>query len=138
MDVGLVAVNTLAFVLKTPKATAVIMPTSYCGSTAGWTRPKTDFLKDRSLAIQAAKAALEGSGFALPEPIYRLRFDEGASVPVQSRQPAANRPPGCRERLRVGSRADSTAIASGCHRWPSRHDTASRRTPRDGPTRYRS
>lgn len=37
---------------------------------------RTDFPKGRSLAIQAVKTALETAGFALPEPIYRLRFDE--------------------------------------------------------------
>lgn len=96
MDVGLVAVNSLTFVLKTPKATAVIREVGDSNIVLrfyGWVdQTKTDFLKGRSLAIQAAKAALEGSGFALPEPIYRLRFDEGASVPVQSRQPS-DKPP---------------------------------------------
>lgn len=42
--------------------------TSCCASSADQTQ--TDFLKARSLAIQATKAALEGAGFALPEPIY--------------------------------------------------------------------
>jgi small-conductance mechanosensitive channel len=36
---------------------------------------KSDLSKSRSLAIVAVKAALEGAGFGLPEPIYRLRFD---------------------------------------------------------------
>lgn len=35
----------------------------------------TDFGKGRSLAIQAAKHALEQAGFVLPEPIYRIRVD---------------------------------------------------------------
>src|SRR3546814_18263275 len=50
----------------------------------GWVaQSQTDFLKGRSLALDAAKRALEGAGFALPEPIYRLRFDE--NIPLQSK-----------------------------------------------------
>ncbi len=42
----------------------------------GWIdQDKTGWFKARSIAISAVKAALEGGGFALPEPIYRLRFD---------------------------------------------------------------
>lgn len=36
---------------------------------------EADFFKARSRAIAAVKVALEDAGFALPEPIYRLRFD---------------------------------------------------------------
>ena len=38
----------------------------------------TDFGKSRSIALAAVKNALEGAGFGLPEPIYRLRFDKSA------------------------------------------------------------
>ena len=42
-------------------------------------------MKGRSLAIQKTTAALEASGFALPEPIYRLRFDpRSASLPFEN------------------------------------------------------
>lgn len=42
----------------------------------GWIdQREADWFKSRSLAIAAVKAALEDGGFALPEPIYRLRFD---------------------------------------------------------------
>ena len=92
MDVGLSAMNTLPFVLTTPKATAVIRDVGDSNVVLrfyGWVdQTKTDFLKGRSLAIQATKSALETAGFALPEPIYRLRFDETAPVPVQSLQSA--------------------------------------------------
>ncbi|RZM30980.1 MAG: mechanosensitive ion channel, partial [Sphingomonas sp.] len=93
MAVGLAAVNALAFVLSDPKARAVIQDVGDSNIVLrfyGWVdQAKTDFLKGRSLAIQAGKAALEGAGFALPEPIYRLRFDDGAPLPVKRLGPSA-------------------------------------------------
>ena len=92
MEVGLSAVNALPFVLDTPKASAVIRDVGDSNVLLrfyGWVdQTKTDFLKGRSLAIQAAKDALEGSGFALPEPIYRLRFDDAAPL-LSDRVPRA-------------------------------------------------
>ena len=42
----------------------------------GWVdQQASDWFKAQSLAIVAVKTALEGAGFGLPEPIYRLRFD---------------------------------------------------------------
>ena len=49
---------------------------------------ETDFNKGRSRAIHAVKDALEEAGFALPEPIYRLRFDAG-TPPVEAPAVAA-------------------------------------------------
>ncbi len=44
---------------------------------------EADFYKARTRAIAAVKVALEEAGFALPEPIYRLRFDpRSASIPM--------------------------------------------------------
>lgn len=87
MEVGLAAVNALKFVLDTPKATAVIRDVGDSNILLrffGWVdQADTDFLKGRSLAINAAAHALTNSGFALPEPIYRLRFDEGAPLPLK-------------------------------------------------------
>ena len=87
MAIGLEAVNALGFVLDTPKATAIIQDVGDSNILLrffGWVdQAHTDFLKGRSLAIQAAKAALETAGFALPEPIYRLRFDEAAPLPLR-------------------------------------------------------
>ena len=37
---------------------------------------ESDYGKARSLSIRSAKNALETQGFTLPEPIYRLRFDQ--------------------------------------------------------------
>lgn len=87
MAVGLKAVNALEFVLDNPPATAIIRDVGDSNIVLcffGWLHQgQTDFLKGRSLAIQAAKHALEEAGFALPEPIYRLRFDDAAPLPVQ-------------------------------------------------------
>lgn len=49
---------------------------------AGWIdQTKSDFVRSRSEAIRLVKEALEANGFALPEPIYRLRID-GSSPPL--------------------------------------------------------
>ncbi|MGE0180479.1 MAG: mechanosensitive ion channel domain-containing protein [Sphingomonas sp.] len=108
MAVGLAAVNALPFVLDAPQATAIVQDVGDSNIVLrffGWIdQADTDFLKGRSLAIQAAKSALEDAGFALPEPIYRLRFDQGTPLPLAGmgakegdrRQPAArsrNAPP---------------------------------------------
>ncbi|MHA6718096.1 mechanosensitive ion channel domain-containing protein [Sphingomonas sp. RS6] len=86
MAVGLKAVNALPFVLDRPRANAIIQDVGDSNIVLrffGWVdQTNTDFLKGRSLAIQAAKTALEAAGFALPEPIYRLRFDEAAPLPL--------------------------------------------------------
>jgi small conductance mechanosensitive channel len=91
MAVGLKAVNALDFVLDEPPATAIIKDVGDSNIVLcffGWVnQERTDFRKGRSLAIQAAKHALEEAGFALPEPIYRLRFDEAAPLPTQRQAP---------------------------------------------------
>lgn len=51
----------------------------------GWIdQREADFHKARSKAIPAVKDALECAGFALPEPIYRLRFDAGTPLPFEN------------------------------------------------------
>ncbi len=91
MEVGLGAVNALPFVLNTPKATAVIE--NFGDSNVvlrffGWVdQAETDFMKGRSLAIDAAAQALTSGGFKLPEPIYRLRFDDNAPLPIKRPAP---------------------------------------------------
>lgn len=48
---------------------------------AGWiNQTRTDFLKARSEAVRLTKLALESNGIALPEPIYRLKFDGAEKV----------------------------------------------------------
>lgn len=101
MAIGLAAVNALKFVLNNPPATAVIQDVGDSNILLrfyGWVdQLETDFLKGRSLAINAAAHALTSGGFALPEPIYRLRFDENAPVPMMEQpapmpRPAVKRP----------------------------------------------
>ena len=86
--VGLQAIRDLDFVLDAPAASAIIRDVGDSNIVLrffGWVnQSRTDYLKGRSLALDASKRALEANGFALPEPIYRLRFDQGAAVPTQS------------------------------------------------------
>jgi len=97
MAVGLAAMNALEFILDAPAATAVIRDVGDSNIVLrfyGWIdQADTDFLKARSLAIQATKSGLEAAGFALPEPIYRLRFDEGTAPPATKREPTGARVP---------------------------------------------
>lgn len=85
MAVGLQAVSALDFVLASPRPNAIITEVGDSNIMLrffGWVdQTRTEFLKGRSLAIQTAKKALEAEGFALPEPIYRLRFDAATPVP---------------------------------------------------------
>jgi small-conductance mechanosensitive channel len=100
MEVGLAAVEALEFVLDTPKASAIISEVGDSNIVLrffAWVdQEKTDFMKGRSLAIQAAKTALETAGFALPEPIYRLRFDEKMPQPLAEAARRERQPPGKR------------------------------------------
>lgn len=76
---GLKALNQLSFVVSEPEASAVIVDvgdSSIILRFYGWVdQRQTDFLKGRSRGIHAVKGAFEGGGFSLPEPIYRLRYD---------------------------------------------------------------
>jgi small-conductance mechanosensitive channel len=45
---------------------------------------QSDFVKSRSAGLAAVKMALEHGGFTLPEPIYRLRFDQPSAPPTPS------------------------------------------------------
>jgi len=79
IKVGLDAIHTLTFVLDEPKAIAVITNVGDSNIVLEfqvWVdQSETDFAKARSIAIRETKHALENEGFSLPEPIYRLRFN---------------------------------------------------------------
>lgn len=96
MEVGLEAIRALPFVLEDPRSHSLIQTVGESSIVLrffAWVDQRsTDFLKGRSLAIQAAKQSIEEAGYELPEPIYRIRFDErGRSSkgdPGQPEQPA--------------------------------------------------
>ncbi len=55
---------------------------------------ETDFYKAKTRAIAACKLALEQAGFAMPEPIYRLRFDQRtATLPFENVSERSAPPP---------------------------------------------
>ena len=82
IEIGVNAIKAFDFVLKDPPPIGfirIVGDSNIVIFFAAWIDQETaDFAKSRSLAIFAAKSALEEAGFALPEPIYRLRFDAGA------------------------------------------------------------
>ncbi len=96
IETGLLAINGQEFVLNEPEATAEIKEVGDSNiliTFHGWIdQRESDFFKARGAAIRVTKNALEESGFALPEPIYRLRFDNG--------------PPGMVENLGTGGSGD--------------------------------
>ncbi|MCM2972195.1 mechanosensitive ion channel family protein [Larsenimonas suaedae] len=92
IKVGLDAVNQLAFVLTEPRAAALI---THVGDSnivlefQVWVnQSNTDFAKARSIAIRETKHALERTGFSLPEPIYRLRFNASLEQALERLQGA--------------------------------------------------
>ncbi|NCP19300.1 MAG: mechanosensitive ion channel [Erythrobacter sp.] len=88
-DLGRDTLAGLPFILDDPVPEARIVEV---GDSAvmirflGWIdQRETDWHKAQSAAIPAVKNALEGAGFGLPEPIYRLRFDpRSASLPFEN------------------------------------------------------
>jgi small-conductance mechanosensitive channel len=94
LAIGIEAVAALGFVLKTPAADGWIEElgdSSVILTFVGWiNQNETSFQKARSEAMRLVKRALESNGFLLPEPIYRLRFDDGA-LPTERLSPSATR-----------------------------------------------
>jgi len=94
IKVGLDAIHTLAFVLEEPKAIAIITNVGDSNIVLEfqvWVdQSETDFLKARSIAIRETKHALENEGFSLPEPIYRLRFNNKLEKAFEHMQSGAS------------------------------------------------
>ncbi|GAB2630996.1 mechanosensitive ion channel domain-containing protein [Psychrobacter pocilloporae] len=94
IKVGLDAIDTLAFVLDEPKAIAVITNVGDSNIVLEfqvWVdQSETDFAKARSIAIRETKHALENKGFSLPEPIYRLRFNNKLEKAIEHMQNSAD------------------------------------------------
>lgn len=92
LDLCLQELSALEFVLKDPAAVAWIEKigdSNVILGIGGWIdQERDDFIKARSEAIRMVKIRLEEGGFALPEPIYRIRFEEGASVPLADMESA--------------------------------------------------
>ncbi|MGP1397728.1 MAG: mechanosensitive ion channel domain-containing protein [Inquilinaceae bacterium] len=81
----------------------------------GWIdQRKTDYAKARSEAIRLTKRALEEAGIGIPEPIYRLRVDQGsvrAMVPGEaSGAPPPPEPAGSVESAEIGDASAETAV----------------------------
>ena len=95
IKVGLDAIHTLDFVLDEPKAIAVITnvgDSNIVLEFQTWVdQSQTDFAKARSIAIRETKHALENEGFSLPEPIYRLRFNNKLEKAFETMQGSANK-----------------------------------------------
>ncbi len=84
ISIGVAAIEQLDFILREPGPAAKIESVGDSNIViwfGAWVNQRqTDFGRGRSLAIRAAKDALEDNGFTLPEPIYRVRFDETAAT----------------------------------------------------------
>jgi len=91
MHVGLKPLHDLDFVLGDPAPSARITTVGESNIViwfSAWIdQQSSDFSKSRSVAISAVKNVLEDNGFSLPEPIYRLRFDQNASLPAEINAP---------------------------------------------------
>jgi small-conductance mechanosensitive channel len=100
----------LKFVLSDPGPEARIMEVGDSNIVVrflGWIdQREADWYKARSNAIAAVKAALEKAGFAIPEPIYRLRFDS-RTTPLQfenvAEHPKEEKSPAPRPTVEAGS-----------------------------------
>lgn len=80
-EIALAALGGLDFVLTDPPPKIwieAVGDSNVIIRVSGWIdQQTTDFAAARGEAIRVTKDALEGAGFGLPEPIYRLRFDRG-------------------------------------------------------------
>ncbi|ADM09511.1 hypothetical protein PB2503_07227 [Parvularcula bermudensis HTCC2503] len=118
MEAGLNALRGQAFVLKDPAPMAWIVEVGDSNivlTFAPWIdQTETDYFKAKSAAITVTKDRLEGDGFTLPEPIYRLKLDTPFAVPPggmgQSRPtpPPEKRVPSARAPQPVDTSVDDT------------------------------
>lgn len=84
MQIGIDRLKSHDFILNDPQPAAVIDSVGDSNiliSFYGWVNQKqVNFARSRSLAIESVMRKLEQEGFSLPEPIYRLRVEDGAGV----------------------------------------------------------
>ncbi|WP_264210619.1 mechanosensitive ion channel domain-containing protein [Leisingera thetidis] len=95
LSTAVAALEAQPFVLEDPEVGAWISEVGDSNvilTFTGWVdQTQVDFAKARGEAIRAAKMALEGAGFGLPEPIYRVRLDgaqgQSAAAPPEDAGP---------------------------------------------------
>ncbi len=96
-DVVLAALNKLTFVLQDPAPSVWVQDVGDSNVIlflAAWIdQRKSDYARARGEAIRTTKVELETAGFGLPEPIYRLRFDEKVALPEPQPAPVKRPPP---------------------------------------------
>lgn len=138
LEIALATLRGLPYILQQPEPLGSIEEVGESSINLrlfGWVdQQHADWLKSRSLAIAEVKDALEAGGFALPEPIYRLRFDPRTSaLPLEwvagdggerqvrptkgagsrTRQPAAEASPDIRPEREIARMVDEERQQSG-------------------------
>ena len=90
-ETGLAGIRGLDFVLDAPPPAAWIENVGESNVVlqfTGWIdQRRTDYAQARGESIRIAKTTLEAAGFALPEPIYRVRLDQRRALPSVSDAP---------------------------------------------------
>lgn len=96
IQTGVASLQSLDFVLNEPPPVGVIKQVGDSNIviyyTAWINQRDADFGKSRSLALAEVKRSLEATGFGLPEPIYRLKFDSTATELLSSLRNTASEP----------------------------------------------
>ena len=96
VDLGLEVIGELSFILKDPHPDGWIEEigdSSMMLWFVAWIdQNETGLKKARSEAIRKVKLAFEQEGIVLPEPIYRLRFDDAVPTKASSRTVAKAKP----------------------------------------------
>lgn len=101
-DLGLRTLQALGFVLPAPEPAVWVHKVGDSNVVlrfTGWvTQQGAEFNKARGEPIRVVKEALEGAGYGLPEPIYRVRLEEvppdaHAPAPLPAPAPAPAPPP---------------------------------------------
>ena len=86
VELGLEAIRGLSFVLEEPGPDGYVKAIGDSSITlwfGGWiNQNQSSLVKARAEAIRKLKRAFEAEGISMPEPIYRVRFDNGAAAPA--------------------------------------------------------
>ncbi|WP_343117282.1 mechanosensitive ion channel family protein [Ostreiculturibacter nitratireducens] len=94
-EIGVEALRSLPFVLESPAPSGWVERVGDSNveiTFTGWVdQTRTDFPLARSEAIRVVKGAIEASGFALPEPIYRVILESPEEEAAAAKPPAPPR-----------------------------------------------